>query len=241
MRHHAAAARNFPPTGSPSRPLPLRVALAAALACLAALALSACGNTIQDQPITRAALEPLVLQNAYPVYWLGGQFQDLAITETAHDPGGAYTIHYGDCIQGGQYTCVTPLSIVTSPDNSFVPGGFLGRATVSLRGVRGALTQRGATIVIPTGAVVVSIFAKTAVLALAAAQTMVPINRLGVPGQPLPPRQPDTGFASEPLPSQEPKTVRIPGVRQTAAVRLKATHELRSSSGSPSTGARRRP
>jgi hypothetical protein len=193
-----------------------RAALAAAACALCALVLTACANTIQDEPIARGALEPMVLQHGYPVYWLGGRFDRLAITETAHDPGGAYTLRYGDCIKGGQYTCVTPLSIVTSPDNSFVPGAAPGRATVALRGVQGVLTQRGATIVIPTGEVVVSIYARTRALALAAAQTMVPINRLGVPGQALAPRRPDTGFASEPLPSQEPHTVRIPGVRQPA-------------------------
>jgi hypothetical protein len=232
MSHHAAhtAERDRDPsTQAPSQHPARRGALAAALAslaaavaCIAALTLSACGNTIQDQPIARAALEPMVLEHSYPVYWLGGLFHRLAITETAHDPGGAYTIHYGDCIEGGQYTCVTPLSIVTSPDNSFVPGAVPGRATVTLRGVRGVLTQRGATIVIPTGGVVVSIFAQTSALASAAAQTMVPINRLGVPGQLLPPRLPDTGYASEPLPSQKPHAVRIPGVRQLATPRGRA-------------------
>ena len=189
----------------------MRRSLAAASACLAALALAACGNTIQDQPISRSALEPMVLQHAYPVYWLGGEFRRLPITEAAHDPGGAYTIHYGDCTEGGQYTCVSPVSIVTSPDNSFVPGGTGGHATMDLRGVRAKLAQRGATIVIATGGVVVSVYAPNAAQAREAAQTMVPINRLGVPGQTLPLPAPDTGFSSEPLAAQEPRAVRIPG------------------------------
>lgn len=175
------------------------------------LTLSACANTIQDQPISRSALEPMVLQHAYPVYWLGGQFHRLAITEAAHDPGGAYTIHYGDCTRGGQFTCVSPLSIVTSPDNSFVPGGAGAPDEVDLRGVRARLAQGGATIVIATGGVVVSIYAPAAALAREAAQTMVPINRVGVPDQALPRPEPDTGFAAEALPSQEPRAVRIPG------------------------------
>jgi len=205
----------------------MRHSLAAILACLCVLALSACANTIQDEPIARAALEPMVLEHAFPVYWLGGVFNRLAITETTHDPGGAYTIHYGDCTVGGQYTCVSPLTIVTSPDNSFVPGAIPGRAMVALRGVRGVLTQRGATIVIPTGEVVVSIYARTSALALAAARTMVPINRVGIPEQPLAPPLPDTGFASEPLPSQEPQAVRIPGVRQPAGPRAGAARARR--------------
>jgi hypothetical protein len=192
------------------------------LVCLAAaLALTACGDTIQDQPIARSALEPLVLQRAYPVYWLGGEFHRLAITEAAHDPSGAYTIHYGDCTRGGQYTCVSPVSIVTSPDNSFVPGGAGGHVTMDMRGTPAKLAQRGATIVIPTGGVVVSIYATTAAQARAAAQTMVPINRVGVPGQTLPLPEPDTGFAAEPLRSQEPPAVRIPGVATPRGARAR--------------------
>lgn len=191
---------------------PRLVPLAASLAALAlALAVGGCGDTIQDQPIARGALEPMVLQHAYPVYWLGERFRRLSITEAAHDPGGAYTIHYGDCIQGGQYTCVSPVSIVTSPDNSFIPGGTGASTVFDLRGVPARLAQRGATIIVPTGGVVVSIYATSAAEAREAAQTMVPINRLGVPEQPLPRALPDTGFAAEALPSQEPPAVRIPG------------------------------
>ena len=190
----------------------MRLPLAATLA-VAVLGLSACGDTLQDQPIPRSALEPLVLANHYPVYWLGAIFHGLAITEAAHDPGGAYTIHYGDCSEGGQYTCVTPVTIVTSPDNSFIPGGSSPRRVAgSLRGVRATLAQGGATIEIPTGPVIVSIYAPTHTLARAAALTMVPINELGVPGEPLPAALPDTGYGAEPLASQKPAEVRIPGV-----------------------------
>ncbi len=189
----------------------LRLPLAAALALLLPLGLAACGNTLQDQPIPRRALEPMVLSSHYPVYWLGGVFHNLAITEAAHDPGGAYTLHYGDCLEGGQYTCVTPLTIVTSPDNSFIPGGTAGRRTIAVRGLRATLMQQGTTIEIPTGGVVVSIYANVRALAQAAALTMVPINRAGIPGEPLPPKLPNTGFAGEPLASQKPLVVHIPG------------------------------
>jgi hypothetical protein len=204
-------ARHHPRASHPLSAL-IRAPIVSAVALLCALALSACGNTIQDQPIARTALEPLVLNSHYPVYWLGGVFRNLAITEAAHDPGGAYTIHYGDCLEGGQYTCVTPLTIVTSPDNGFIPGGSTPQRTIALRGLRATLAQQGTTIELPTGPVVVSIYAHTRALAHAAAQTMVPINLAAIPGEPLPAALPNTGYASEPLASQKPLEVHVPGV-----------------------------
>jgi hypothetical protein len=70
------------------------------------------------------------------------------------------------------------------------------------------IAQGGRTISIPTGGVVVDIYANTAPLAAAAAQTVVPINGVGAPQEPLPARQPDTGFGAAPLPSQLPSPVR---------------------------------
>ncbi|HEY7960775.1 MAG TPA: hypothetical protein VID29_02530 [Solirubrobacteraceae bacterium] len=188
-----------------------RLALALTPIVLCALALGACGDTIQDQPIARSSLEPLIGTQHNPVYWLGSAFRNLAITEAAHDPGGAYTLRYGDCTVGGQYTCVTPLSIVTSPDNSFLPGPATARRELKLRGVRGVVAQQGATIEIATGGVVVEIQAENPRLARAAAQAMTPINRAGLPGAPLPPPLPDTGFAATPLAAQLPPGARLPG------------------------------
>lgn len=153
----------------------------------------------------------MVLNSRYPVYWVGEVFHRLAITEASHDPSGAYTIHYGDCTEGGQYTCVSPLTIATSPDNSFVPGSLAAHRELSVRGVRALSAQQGATIEIPTDGIIVSIDANSAGLARAAAQTMVPINEVGIPGAPLPARLPDTGFAQEPLAGQKPLAVRLPG------------------------------
>ena len=72
-------------------------ALAAWRAC--ALALGACGDTLQDRPIAHNTLETLLVA-PYPVYWLGRSFQGLAITEAKHDPSGAFSVQYGDCVRG---------------------------------------------------------------------------------------------------------------------------------------------
>jgi ApbE superfamily uncharacterized protein (UPF0280 family) len=80
-----------------------------------------------------------------------------------------------------------------------------------VRGVAARSTEAGRTITIPTGGVVVGIFARDPTLARAAAQRIVAINRPGSPGEALPARLPDTGFGSTPLPSQRPASMRPPG------------------------------
>jgi hypothetical protein len=180
-------------------------------AVLCALCLGACGDTIQDQPVPHNSLESMLLA-PYPVYWLGGTFRGLQITEASHDPSGSFTVQYGDCLEGGQSTCVPPLKVITSPDNGFVPGegSHTSRAS-TLRGVRGYLAARGNAISIATGGVILNVYAHTPALARAAAQTAVPINYPGTPGAPLVPPLPDTGYGERPLPSQTPSPLRAVG------------------------------
>jgi hypothetical protein len=197
----ALAARRYPAGVRPSaRPL-------AALAAVCALALTACGNVVQEKPIPHNILESMLLA-PYPVYWLGGTFRGLEITEASRDPSGAFSIQYGECLEGGQGTCVPPVRVVTSPDNSFLPGGSTPSDTTRVRGVVAVVAQAGSTIEIPTGGVVVDIYATNPRLAAAAAQTVVPLNARGAPQAPLPAQLPDTGFATTPLPSQIPSPLR---------------------------------
>jgi hypothetical protein len=186
-----------------------RLAAGSLAAAFCALALAACGDTLQDQPIAHNILESLLIA-PFPVYWLGGSFQGMAITEAAQDPSGAFRLQYGDCVIGGQSTCIPALRVVTSPDNSFIPAGSTPHRTVRLRGVSSVVAQGGETIEVPTGGVVVSIDASSARLAASAAQMMVPINQVGAPQAQLPGRLPDTGFAETPSPGQMPSPLRAP-------------------------------
>jgi hypothetical protein len=203
-------------------------------ACLVALALAlaGCADAVQDRPIPHSNLETL-LAAPFPVFWLGGSFHGLAITETAHDPSGAFTVQYGDCRQGGQGTCSAPLRVVTSPDNSFVPGYGAGSRSAAIRGVAASVMSGGRSIVFATAGVIVEIYALDAGLAARAAQTVVAIDEAGSPGDPLPPALPDTGFAETPLPSQLPAPLTPPG----ASARTGAPQ---SSCASPHSCARRR-
>jgi hypothetical protein len=181
--------------------------LVPALAALCALALSACGNTLQDRPIPHNTLEGLIVA-PFPVYWVGGAFHHLQISEATHDPGGAFSVKYGDCVQGGQSTCVPPLRIVTSPDNSFLPGGSTQVRRTHIRGAAAVVAQGGETIEIPTAGVVLSVYARNPGLAAEAVATAVPINEPGVPEARLPATLPVTPFAETPLPSQVPSPLR---------------------------------
>jgi hypothetical protein len=180
--------------------------LAVPLLAVCAVVLGACGDTIQAKPIPHNLLEGMIT-SPFPVYWAGGSFQRLPMTDATHDPSGSYSVQYGNCLQGGQGVCVAPLRIVTSPDNSFVPGGAARSGTTVVRGVPALVANAGRTIVIATGEVVVVIYASSPALAAAAAQTVVPINAPGSPRAPLAARQPDSGFAEQPLPSQVPPRV----------------------------------
>jgi hypothetical protein len=193
---------------APGARYPARVRVRAlSLVCLCALGLGACGDTLQTQPIPHNILESLII-SPWPVYWVGGSFQGLPVSEAAHDPGGAYRVAYGSCSEGGQNTCVTALSVITSPNNSFVPGGSLAHTTAPLRGVSASFLRGGRTIAIATGPVVVDIYAADARLALAAARTAVPINRVAAPESPLPPALAPTPFNTLPLPPQLPTAPR---------------------------------
>jgi hypothetical protein len=177
--------------------------------CLAAAGASAvgCGDTLQDKPVPHNLLEGLVVAPT-PVYWLGRSFAGHQITEVGKDTGGAYILQYGDCLEGGQSACAPPLRVITSPDNGFLPGGSAPQQSTKVRGAPAVIARRGRTIEIATGPVVVDIIAHDAHLAAAAAAAIAPINEPAWPGQHLPPRAADTGFAKKPLAAQEPSPVR---------------------------------
>lgn len=189
----------------PGRPL--------AAVCLGAVCvgvLCACANTLQDKPIPHNELEYMV-SAAYPVYWLGASFQGMNVSEASHDPSDAWSVRYGDCVEGGEGSCTARLLIVTTPDNGFLPGGptaAVVRAT-HIRGVPARIAQGGDTIILATGPVVVSIFATNPTTAAAAARTAVPIDEPAAVEAPLPAALPNTGFGETPLPDQVPSPLQV--------------------------------
>ncbi len=167
-------------------------------AALASLLLSGCGDTLQLEPVrdrdlTRAHAAPFV------VYWVGRAYHGMPLSFAAPQTGGSVLITYGNCIIGGQDTCVRALTIVTSHDNSFLPGESHSLVRRRIRGRIAVVAMGGRTLELGTGPVVVDVIASTPALAAAAAQDMTPLNpppgRTGGPGSPLPPALPPNGFA----------------------------------------------
>jgi len=169
---------------------PLRLLCAAAAI---ALTLSGCASTLQlrplqDRDLTHAEAAP------YSVYWVGRAFEGMPVSVAEPRTGGSVLITYGNCVIGGQDTCLRALQIVTSHDNSFVPGAQHATAHRLIRGRVAVIGNGGRIIEIATGDVVVDIDANTPALARATAESMTPMNRAGTPGQTLPPALPPNGF-----------------------------------------------
>jgi hypothetical protein len=205
QRHADAVAGKIRGTSmrAPSPIASLRRLLAAVLTIAAGIALTACGQTIQFRPVPADQLVKAITSVRFPVYWLGRNFEGLPITTIDRDPGGAYDAAYGNCLHGGQGTCITPVLVVTSPDNSFVPGPRGLRPHTTVRGRRAVTTQNGRTLQIPTGPVIVSIYASSPALARQVAEALSPVNEPGSPGAPLPPPLPNTGYGQTPLGSRD--------------------------------------
>jgi hypothetical protein len=193
-----------------SHPRLWRLAGLGATLVACAIAIGSCGNTLQDEPIGPKPLETVMVESHFPVYWAGLKFDGLPISGVSIDPSEAVSIRYGDCVIGGQYTCVTPLSIVTSPDNSFIPGGTAATPAPAVRGARVSGARGGDTLALATGVVVVSVYAERPSLAREALSMMAPVNEVGGPLEPLPAALPDTGFDKAPLPGQVPRGVSVP-------------------------------
>jgi len=183
-----------------------RALLLAPALTLAAVA-GGCGNTVPVQSIPHNQLESMIVA-PFRVYWLGGSFRGLTVQQVSHDPGGAYSVQYGGCLTGGQGTCLPPLLVVTSPEDTFVPGGSARTRQVLLRGVPALEAHGGRVVMIPTGNVVVDIFAANPPLARSAARNVVPINAPGAPGAALPAPVRTEAFGRRPFSSQVPSPLR---------------------------------
>jgi hypothetical protein len=176
--------------------LPRRLRRVTATAAVALL-LAGCADTLQLEPLRDRDLTDASHQT-YIVYWVGRAFEGMPVSFASQETGGSVLVTYGNCVVGGQTTCIRALSIVTSHDNSFVPGAQHTSVRRIIRGRLAVVATGGRTLEIATGPVVVDITANTPALALAAAEAMSPLNgsssHPGAPYAPLPPAQPPNGF-----------------------------------------------
>jgi len=171
----------------------MRGAALVGAALAASVSLAACADTLQQEPLRDRDLTSSEAVH-YAVYWVGRAFEGMPLSFAAPQTGGSVAITYGNCVIGGQSTCVRPLTIVTSHDNSFVPGAAYSHLRRQIRGRTAVVAMGGTTIEIPTGEVVVDVYAESPALADAAARSLEPLNRPGSPSDPLPPPGPPSGY-----------------------------------------------
>jgi hypothetical protein len=172
-----------------------RSPLLALLLAGCAAAVSACGAII-DRP-TDKDLNSARTVRGWQVYWLGQTFAGLPLASVYHDPSGSYQVQYGNCSAPGG-SCPAPLTVVSTPDPTFVPGAPYGRRTQLVRGVPVFSSQGGRTLHIATGAETVTVFALSARRALSAARSLYSLNNgASQPFQPLPAPQPNINPLAE--------------------------------------------
>jgi len=179
----------------------LKAVLAFLTAAVAAVGVAGCSTPLRIPPAPPNPLEALISIERYPVFWLGERFAGLPLSEVEEDIGGAVTLGYGACTRGGQYSCLLPLTVVTSPENSFLPHGTLPLERVSVRGITAYATSDRRIYELPTASVIVAIYAQTPSLAREAVIGLAALNGTVLPGEPLPPPQ-KSSYAQTPLSSQ---------------------------------------
>ena len=66
--------------------------------------MAGCGDTIQTPPVTDRSLLAAAGEHLSRSTGSGRAFEGMPVTGVTRDDGGAFTINYGSCRQGGQYT-----------------------------------------------------------------------------------------------------------------------------------------
>ena len=183
---------------------------AASLAVVFALALGACGDTVQERPIPHNLLESLILA-PFPVYWVGGSFRGMAITEATHDPSGPFSVQYGSCLSGWTGDVRAAAAGRDLPRQQ-LPAGWRDREQphAGARG-GGAVRAGGDNARDPHRRGRRRHLRRQRAHSSRRRDDVVPINAVGAPGAPLARALPNTGFGATPLPSQVPARLRASG------------------------------
>jgi len=171
-----------------------RSLLVAAATALAAVAATACGT---GHPAAISARELAEAQSFpyYRVYWAGLSFQGQQLS-TADGLRGYIekigdSVYYGDCVKSkgifGGGSCELPLQVTTVVYRLHSNAPLGPQRNIVVRGVPATVYDGGRSIELYTGRVAVDIFSNSFSRALAAANSLLPINAPGRSSGSLPP------------------------------------------------------
>ena len=165
-----------------------------AVTALIAAVLAGCG-TGHPAPISARELAEAQTFPYYRVYWVGPSFQGQPLA--AADGLRGYiekigdSVYYGDCVKSkgifGGGSCQLPLQVTTVIYRLHSNAPLGPQRNIVVRGVPATVYDQGRSIELYTGRVAVDIFSNSFARALAAANSLLPINAPGSSSGKLPP------------------------------------------------------
>ncbi len=166
----------------------LRRLASGAMLMLATTLVCAC-TTHPARPIATGDLEQARSFRLFTVYWVGRSFDGVPLTaaDTQRDYAAAAgeRVYYGNCDKQASLLstagCQLPLEIATVEFrmiNSRQNEGLGTRTNTTIRNVPAVVFNRGRSIQLYTAALAIEIYADSARRAMAAAESVVPMNRV---------------------------------------------------------------
>ncbi len=164
---------------------------------LAALALLAGCTTHPAPPISDGDLQLARKFSLFTTYWVGRSIQGIPLTAADstrdYDPTVGMRVYYGNCVKPSSILssagCQLPLEIATVIYHAHTNIGFGARTETVIRGAPVVIYNGGRSMEIYTGGLAIDVYAQSPQLAQAAAQALVPLNRLRPRGRDFsPPR-----------------------------------------------------
>jgi hypothetical protein len=168
--------------------------LGAAALVAAGIALGGC-HTHPARPIDPRALAGVRSFQSFTIFWAGRRFEGFHLTAADrprdYEPSLGMRVYYGDCIQPKGITsggCTLPLEVNTVLYRPHSNDGLGDQRSETVRGVPAVVYDKGRSIELYTGCLVVDVFANNPARALRAAEALGPLNPVGPPaGHDLPP------------------------------------------------------
>jgi hypothetical protein len=171
----------------------LAAALAAALAISSLSALAGCGSSAGSgmSKQTQDRVEEIAAHADRPVYYLGQQFRDWAVSDASIDNDtGGFSVIYGTCTAGMDSSCAPPLQVITEVLDPVKWGMAVGCSRLPpVRGVPAVNFGDALVLLTADSLITIGVGNGDAATAMAAAEQLRPAGA-ELSGEALPPPDP---------------------------------------------------